>query len=33
MNVNPTPILVPARVLPAPMLRYGLGSAEATIVS
>jgi len=31
MNVNPTPILVPARVLPAPMLRYGLGSAEATI--
>jgi len=31
MNVTPTPISVTARVLPPPMLRYGPGSAEATI--
>jgi eukaryotic translation initiation factor 2C len=31
MNVTPTPIAVAARVLPPPMLRYGPGSAEATI--
>jgi len=31
MNVTPTPISVTARVLPTPMLRYGQGSAEATI--
>ena len=33
MNVTPMPISVQARVLPPPMLRYGPGSAEATIVS
>ena len=33
MNVTPTPISVSARVIPPPMLRYGPGSAEATIVS
>ena len=33
MAVTPTPISVPARVLPPPVLRYGPGSAEATIVS
>ena len=32
MNVSPTPITVPARLLQPPMLRYGPGSAEATIV-
>jgi len=31
MNVNLNPISVVARVLPPPMLRYGPGSAEATI--
>ena len=33
MNVTPTPISVQARVLAPPILRYGPGSAEATIVS
>ena len=33
MNVTPTPIAVQARVLAPPILRYGPGSAEATIVS
>ena len=33
MNITPTPLTVPARVLQPPVLRYGPGSAEATIVS
>ena len=33
MSVTPTPISVPARVLAPPILRYGPGSAEPTIVS
>ena len=33
MSVTPTPISVQARVLAPPVLRYGPGSAEATIVS
>jgi hypothetical protein len=33
MNVTPTPISVQARVLAPPILRYGPGSAEATIVT
>jgi len=32
MNIAQTPISVTARVLPPPTLRYGAGSAEATIV-
>ena len=32
MNVTPTPISVRARVIPPPMLRYGPGSGEPTIV-
>lgn len=33
MSVTPTPISVQARVLAPPVLRYGPGSAEPTIVS
>jgi eukaryotic translation initiation factor 2C len=32
MNVTPTPISVPARVIAPPTLRYGPGSGELTIV-